>query len=329
MTGRQGVKLISFFVFLLVIAIAISYLSLIFRRPSGPPVPPPAKPFLTIMTANIRLYGTETASTDQWPLRRALLVQTLLKYHPMIIALQGAGPAQNAYLVEHLSAYDHYPARGAVHGNLITTLTSALTTWNQIYYSRDRFVLIDSANGLVLPHEPQLNPTENTYYSLVVLRDIYKELPDIIVIDTHMRHLTVNSVDCSKQLQFVLRDVYWRKYPNALAVMLGDMNHEYTYALVYDLLSGQPYVGTKYGPMQDTFNYNKQPPGESWGTHHSFTGLAEIMEPSDLIFASRGWTFDPPQIIRDHTPDGRYPSDHFFVMDTLYPSGPPFASSLP
>jgi Endonuclease/Exonuclease/phosphatase family len=297
-----------------------------FRPLTPAPTGSPENPSLTIMTANIRLYGTEPTSTDQWPLRRALLVQILLKYHPMIFAFQGAGPSQNAYLVEHLSAYDHYPAHNAVHGTLLTTLTSALTTWNQIYYSRDRFTLIDGANGLVLPHEPQPNPTENTYYSLVVLRDRYKLLPDIIVIDTHIRHLTINAMDCSKQLQVILRDIYWKKYPNALAVLLGDMNHEYTYPPVYDLLVGKPYVGSKYGQLQDTFTYSRQPPGDSWGTHHSFTGVAENMEPSDLIFASQGWTYDPPQIIRDHTPDERYPSDHFFVMDTLYPAGPPYSS---
>ncbi|HTV49392.1 MAG TPA: endonuclease/exonuclease/phosphatase family protein [Phycisphaerae bacterium] len=327
MTGRLGAKLILIFV-LIVILLASVWLVSRLSPPLAKPPSVPEKPFLTIMTANIRLYGTEPTSTDQWPLRRALLVQTLLKYHPMIIALQGAGPAQNAYLVEHLNAYDHYPGRSILHGNLLTTLASALTTWNQIYYLRDRFILIDSANGLVLPREPQANPTENTYYSLVVLQDRYKELPDIIIIDTHIRHLTISSMDASKQLQVILRDIYWRKYPDALAVLVGDMNHEFTYPPVYDLLVGKPYVGSRYGMLQDTFVYDDQHPGESWGTHHSFTGLAELMEPSDLFLVSQGWSFDPPQIIRDHMPDGRYPSDHFFVLDTLYPSGPPFVSAV-
>ena len=271
---------------------------------------------ISVMTANIAL-DTPTEAQYPWAKRRALVVRVLLKYHADIIGTQACSPVQTAYLSHYLLGYLHYPTHANLGANVFASLSGALETWNQIWFKADRFALVAAAHGLVRPHHLQANPTENTYYSLVVLRDRLAILPDIIVIDTHLRHGSYNAALCARKLHRIL--ARWKKrFPHAPAMLMGDMNHPKSDVAVYTGLCGNP--GSGIAPdtrLRDTFDYQARPKGVLWGTWQQFKGKPVISLPSDLILVSPRWRFTPAQILRDHTPGGLYPSDHYFVMSDL------------
>ncbi len=276
---------------------------------------------ISVMTANIAL-DTPTESQYPWARRRALVVQVLRKYHTDIIGTQACSPVQTAYLSHYMTGYLHYPAHANLGANVFASLSGALETWNQIWFKADRFTLVAAVHGLVRPHHLQVNPTENTYYSLVVLHDRLGILPDIIVIDTHLRHGNTNAALCARKLHWIL--ARWeRRFPHAPAMLMGDMNHPKSDAMVYTGLCGNPGPGIPPGTrLRDTFDYQARPKGVLWGTWQQFKGRPVIALPSDLILVSPTWRFTPAQIMRDHTPTGLYPSDHYFVMSDLTWPGP-------
>ena len=277
---------------------------------------------ISVMTANIAL-DTPTEAQYPWAKRRALVARVLLKYHADIIGTQASSPVQTAYLSHYLTAYLHYPTHAHWGVNVFASLSGALETWNQIWFKADRFALVAAAHGLVRPHHLQANPTENTYYSLVVLRDRLGILPDTIVIDTHLRHGNYNAALCARKLHRIL--ARWKKrFPHAPAMLMGDMNHPKSDAAVYTALCGHSGPGLPPGTrLKDTFDYQARPKGVLWGTWQQFKGQPVIALPSDLILVSPTWRFTPAKILRDHTSAGLYPSDHYFVMsDLTWPGGP-------
>ncbi len=306
-----------------VLGAAGAVLFLFWRRETAPRNFPPAASaarYVRVMTANINNIEPN-AGKHSWSRRRGVLLAILHKYRPGIIAMQAATPAQTAWLAVRLRGYAHFPAHAALHGNILSALAGALAFWNQIFF-QNRFQLVAGAYGLVRPRHLQRNPTENAYYSLAVLRDRRRVLPTVIVIDTHLRHGNENAALCAAKLQVILRH-WWKRYPDARAILLGDMNHPRNDAPVYSALLGRRYLHGRRGPLFDTFNYRRRPRGRLWGTWQNYVGRPVVRWPTDLIFVSRGWKFTPARIIRDHSPAGVYPSDHFFVLTTLRPAPVP------
>ena len=293
-------------------------------------IPPPsrrtASAVLVAMTANINNIEPN-AGAHSWSRRRGVLLAILRHYRPGILALQAATPAQTGWLAVRLTDYAHWPAGEGLSGNLFSALDQALASWNQIFYIR-RFARLAGAYGLLRPHHLATNPTENAYYSLAVLRDKRGRVPLIIVLDTHLRHGNHNAAASAAKLRIIL-ERWQRRYPQALAIVLGDMNHPWTDRPVYDALRGGRH---SRAALVDAFNYAAKPPARRWGTWQNYTGRPVADWPTDLIFLSRGWKFTPARIIRAHglvaeegdstRRDGLYPSDHFFVLTTLRANRP-------
>ncbi len=282
-----------------------------------PPKAGPAPRHIRVLVANIKL-ADPADGVNRWSKRRRLLLTVFRKYHAQIMGLQESTPAQTAYLGLHLHNYAHYPGIGGA-ANVFKALTGALASWDQIFFRADRFSLVTASHGALRPNHPQRNATENAYYSLVVLADRRHVLPDIIVIDTHLRHGVPNAAICAQHIQIRLRQA-WQRFPNALAVVMGDMNHDRTVTPVYRALEGFPGAARQpLWKMTDAFNYAAKPAGVWWGTWQDFTGQPHEEWPSDLIFVSHGWRYTPSYIIRDHSPQGRYPTDHFLVTTVVAP----------
>lgn len=277
----------------------------------------PASRHIRVLVANIKL-ADPADGPNRWSKRRRLLLTVFRKYHAQIMGLQESTPAQTAYLGLHLHHYSHYPGAGGA-GNVFKALTGALASWDQIFFRADRFAVLAHSHGPLRPRHPQRNATENAYYSLVVLSDRRHVLPDIIVIDTHLRHGVPNAAICARHIQLHLREA-WQRFPGALAVVMGDMNHDRTVTPVYRALLGYPGAARqRLWKMTDVFNYAAKPHGVWWGTWQDFTGQPHEKWPSDLIFISHGWHYTPAFIIRDHSLRGRYPTDHFLVTTVLTP----------
>ncbi len=271
--------------------------------------------YLKIMTVNISFSALD-APAYRWRKRRALLVKILLRHAPDIIGMQESSAPQTAYLAAHLKGYAHVPS-GAGLGSPMP-LGIGLSRVNTIFYQRRRFALIHQQHGPLRPRHLQPDPTENAYYTMAVLRDRAAIFPLLVVVDTQLRHGNPNAAASAQRLDQVLRH-QWRLDAGAGAIVMGDMNHSKTDTVVYDHLIGTHHAHGIHGRLRDSFDYAARPRGVLWGTWQQFIGKPVIKLPTDLIFTSRNLHASPAAILRDHSPSGRYPTDHYLVETRITP----------
>jgi len=278
---------------------------------------------LCVMTANVRISEPDDG-VNVWQNRRELLVKTLLKSNPDVIGCQEVSPAQGAYLIKEFAPwYTHYPRTGVgtIEGEngsrtsqLIGEVTESFASLNTLFYRTSRFDQLDGVAGLVLPDQPQSNPSENTFFTLAVL----KQKADgklILVVDTHIRHRQDFAVKCALKIRQNIAGML-KKYPGADVIVMGDINHDRREP-PYRALAGVPDAADGLGVLTDTFDYSGKRPGELWGNWHEFKGVSNREWPTDLIFTSGGWKADETTIVRDGGENGIWPSDHFFVVTQL------------
>jgi endonuclease/exonuclease/phosphatase family metal-dependent hydrolase len=295
------------------------------------PVPAGGWGAMRVMVANVRL-DQPADGENGWLKRRELLVKTMLKYQPEILACQEVAPAQGAYLNKELATwYAYYPRAGVGRGTasqsggtrsaaseLLGIIGDTMASMNTIYYRSDRFDILDGESGLVLPNEPQANATENTFFSLAVLREKGPEKQGgaapartVLVVDVHLRHGEAFAIRCANKIHEKIAG--WQaEYPNCGVLLLGDMNRDRTTTLYRSIVGGSGPGGG--GALVDLFDYSKMAGGTPWGTYHAFSGKTTQAWPTDLIFA--GGTLHvtkAAEIVRDSA-GGRYPTDHFLVM---------------
>ena len=306
---------------LIIVLAAIAAISVFFlmrqhRHRSAPSaeVVVAASPDIRVLTANINLLRPDQG-IHRWSVRRVELIRVLRSIHADIIGMQASTPAQTAWLAANLHNYEHFPDGAAIHANLASTLAGPLSTWNQIWYRKNRFQRLAGTFGMVRPHHPQNNPTENTYFSLVVLHDRAGWFPDLMVLDVHLRHGDANAVKSAEKLHTIL--LKWqRRYPAARAILLGDMNHSRIEHAIYQAL-----LGTAADvPLKDTFDYARHKPGQQWGTWENYTDHVYNIWPTDLIFVSPQLAHSPAKIIHYDVPPSQYPSKHLFVRTVLRPA---------
>jgi endonuclease/exonuclease/phosphatase family metal-dependent hydrolase len=317
---------------LMVVVAALGAWAVGARRAAGPGTLPAVQPTgpIRVMTSNIR-FSDPGDGVNAWSNRRELLVKTLLKHDPDIIGCQEVTPAQGAFLVKELANwYTHYPrpgvgkvqgaTTGGLSGELMGALSISAAGLNTLFYRTARFEQLDGEAGLVLPDAPQANPSENTFYTLAVLRDKSTgagKLPELVVIDTHLRHNGDFAVKCAQRLHEIAARVQG-KYPGSAVILMGDINHDRTVS-VHDALLGGAKAGA-VGQWMDAFDYGAHGVRDLWGTFHNFTGRSDRAWPTDLIFVSGELRVSPAEIVRDGE-RGRYPSDHFPVMAEVRAAG--------
>ena len=284
----------------------------------------PAK--LVVMTANIRLSDPKDG-INAWPNRRELLVKTLLKENPDVIGCQEVTPVQGAYLIRELGDwYSYYPRDGVEKINaphqsntsqLLGDVTETFASLDTLFYRTDRFEQVAGMAGLVVPEEPQIKASENTFFSLAVLKE---KAPGAggkitIIVDTHLRYQEAFLMKCAGRLREDIA-LALKKYPGAGVVVMGDMNHNRT-TPVYKELEGTPDDTDGAGVLSDSFDYSRKPPNESWGNWHEFKGVSSQLWPTDLIFTNGVFASEGAALIRDGGEKGIWPSDHFFVRVEL------------
>ena len=287
---------------------------------------------LQVMAANIRLDEPGDGA-NAWLRRRELVVKTFLKYQPDVLGCQEVSPAQGAFLNKELAQwYGYFPRAGigtqpsaGAAAQLVGAISESLASLNTIYYRIDRLDAVDGEAGLVLPNEPQAAPGENTFFSLVVLKEkaaAGKQAKTVIAVDVHLRHDTGFAARCAAEIHRKL-DAWMGKYPGSGVVVIGDMNHDRTEA-PYPALTGSGPQAGKMLALTDTFDYAHKPAGELWGTFHNFTGKSSREWPTDLIFVGGALELSKAaRIERDASADGHFPSDHFFIGAELkwHPAG--------
>jgi hypothetical protein len=109
------------------------------------------------------------------------------------------------------------------------------------------------------------------------------------------------------------------------------MNHDRTSRVYASLMGiavagGRGAQGAEPGGEQglklaDAFNYALKPAEAGWGSWHPYNGIVNRAWPSDLIvFSDEQLDLTKngaARILREQGPDGRWPSDHFFVLAEL------------
>src|SRR5262249_4277193 len=156
------------------------------------------------------------AGPESWGERREVLIKTFLKHDPDILGLQEVSPAQGAFLLQKLQGMKLAP-RGDV-GASLGLVTDLVGTLNPIYYPPQRWTLISSSSGPVRPEAQQEPLTENAYFCMAVLRDNNHVLPDLIVIDTHLRHGIPNAVAGATKLHEMVAQQQ-KQHPGAQAIV--------------------------------------------------------------------------------------------------------------
>lgn len=262
-----------------------------------------------IVTANIR-YADPKDVRNLWSDRRDFLLETVLKQSPDIIGFQEVTPAQGAWLEQKLRGYKVAP-RDDGKRSLLGAITEIISSMNMLAWRTDRFDEISSANGS-LGAITGVDASELTFYTQVILKDKTGQLPDLIVIDVHLRHVETQAIAATRDVHKLITQ--WRQQnPGAEVVIMGDMNHERT-TKVYASLARPDAPAIQ---LVDTHDYAAKKQGERWGTFHGFTGRVGQEWPVDLILHSPGLSHTPAVILRDRDANGKYPSDHFFVTTSV------------
>lgn len=258
-----------------------------------------------VVTANIR-YADPKDTHNLWTDRRDFLLETVLKQSPDIVGFQEVTPAQGAWLEQKLKGFKVAP-RDDGKRSLLGALSEIISSMNMLAWRTDRFDEISMSNGS-LGATTGVDMSELTFYTQVILKDKAALLPNLIVVDMHLRHGDTQAFSALKDLHKLIGQ--WKQQnPDAEVIVMGDMNHERT-TKIYAALSRPDAPAIS---LIDTHDYAAKKTGERWGTYHAFTGRVGQEWPVDLILHSSGLTHTPALIIRDRDAKGKYPSDHFFV----------------
>jgi len=146
-----------------------------------------------------------------------------------------------------------------------------MASMNTVYYRGDRFDILDGEDGLVLPGELQGNATENTFFSLAVLREkrtagggTTDRPGTLIVVDVHFRHGEAFAIRCATRIREKIAS--WQaQHPHSGVVVLGDMNHDRTTGL-YAALTGKANAPDA---LTDLFDYGRKPASTPWAVSQS------------------------------------------------------------
>jgi endonuclease/exonuclease/phosphatase family metal-dependent hydrolase len=274
---------------------------------TAPAATAPTKEF-RVTLLNLRLPLARDGD-NAWPLRSNLAIETLKSTGADIIGLQECSGMQSGDLLARMPDFSTYP-----DGRDDSTLGGLVpVNFTLIMYRKDRFDAIDYSNGTVREGAPA-NPEISAYYSMVILRDKTKTLPDLIVINTHIRHNPILGAEEARVLNQRIT-AQMRLHKGAQAILLGDMNADKN-SMVYPGLIGKQSAGAAtqraVTPMRDTYDYAAKPSAEKWGSYHAFTGKPAGDLPTDFIFVSDGLAADPAKVLRE-SHNGKFPSDHFPV----------------
>lgn len=277
----------------------------------------PTDDSIRVALLNLRLPMGKDEENNAWPKRADRAVTAMRKTSPDIIGLQEVFSTQRLDLIDKMPEYAVYPDRreeGVTLGNLVNV------NFTLIMYRKDRFDVIDSANGTVRDGAVK-DPNATAFYSMVILRDRYKKLPDTIVVSTHIRHnMTIATQECDILNNRVTAQL--RLHKGAVAIVMGDLNFDKS-TPVYGALMGKTTATTRSAvtTLVDTYDYAAKPAKDRWGSYHAFTGNPSALWPTDFIFISENLSHSVVQVDREQI-SGGYPSDHFPVSVTLRPVAP-------
>ena len=251
---------------------------------------------MRVMTCNIRT-STADDGDDHWERRKALCVSVILDREPDLFGVQEAHEDQLLFLKAAMGDFDTYGLPDEPGGR------NAVDT---IFYRKDRFELV-AQGGYWMSETPHI-PGSSSWDSACVRLANWVRLKDrnngleFRFVNTHLDHRSQPAVEGQARIINEDAAVYAPTYPQLLT---GDMNANATNPGIQAFMEAG-WVDT-YAEIHEEL--------DPCNTFHKFRGdqhdgkLGKI----DWVFCRGNVDVEGAEIVKD-SQDGRFPSDHFFII---------------
>jgi endonuclease/exonuclease/phosphatase family metal-dependent hydrolase len=263
-----------------------------------------------VLSCNIRVALPEDEATGNgWRARRDVCLEVIRAQKPDLICLQEVLREQMADLEAGLPALAGFgfagpemDARPVGYGGIAK---------NPVFYSRDRYELV-TAGGFWLSETPHLpgslswNSARARHVNWVRLRDRATR-KEFRLLSTHLDHVSQRARE--EQMKMILAEAasYAPEFPQLLG---GDLN----------ATAANPVLKLALAAGWRNSQMEAPEPRDNGNTTHGFLGeragpsaAGKQRGPIDFILLRGAVTTRRWKIVRDAR-DGRYPSDHFFVL---------------
>ncbi|MDA1190400.1 MAG: endonuclease/exonuclease/phosphatase family protein [Candidatus Poribacteria bacterium] len=254
---------------------------------------------MNVLTCNIRTSLAKDGEND-WVHRKSFCAEVIRSYDPHLIGFQEVSVQQHADLRAAFPEFDrHALIDHAQDGN----------PTNAIYWARDRFECV-SAGGFWLSETPHVTGSWSWESRCVRLANWVRLVDkksgiEFRFINTHLDHVSQEARE--EQARVVNEDAaaFPAEYPQLLT---GDMNAPPDNAAIKAFLDGG---------WTDTY-VEKRGVINPCDTFHGFLGDAYEYRSGkiDWVFSRGAVKIESADVLIDER-DGRYPSDHHFVMATV------------
>lgn len=251
---------------------------------------------MRLMTCNIRT-STADDGDDHWERRKAFCVSVILDRGPDIFGVQEAHEDQLLYLKAAMGEYESYGLPDEPAGR---------NAVNTIFFRRDRFDLV-AQGGFWLSETPHV-PGSSSWDSRCVRLANWVRLNDresgteFRFVNTHLDHVSLPAVE--GQARTINEDAaaYDTRYPQFLT---GDMNANVAHPGIQAFLNAG--WSDTYETVHEAFN--------PCDTFHRFQGDQNEGKSGkiDWVFCRGSVEVKGAEILMDSA-DGRFPSDHYFIL---------------
>ncbi len=245
---------------------------------------------MKVMTFNLR-FQNDFDGENSWDKRKLIVLDLLSKYRPSILGTQEGTIGQLRFLQENLVNYE-------------------LMATNRVWEDDCQYCSIFFRKDEIRPTgggEFWLSETPDVHRSFGwdsafprMLSYIFFEGPrsgeKICAAVTHLDHI---GVEARKNQARIVRE--WLACQECPQILMGDFNDR-PFSAVHNLLTG--------GGLADTWQLLSKDETKDGITYHRFLGIPQIFR-MDWILVTKEFNVVDARVIHDHSPDGRYPSDHF------------------
>lgn len=254
---------------------------------------------LRIVSSNIRNNASDGA--NHWVHRRELWASLICRLDADLIGLQEVGEGQYDQV---LAAFPEYRPVGVAKDD-----GRSKGEWSLILYRAERFELLAGGDFWLseTPDVPGTRSWDSTYVRICT----WAKLSDrgsgraLLFANTHLDHAGAIARRESVKL---IQDRVFRAADGAAVVLVGDFNC---------VESDEPYeiltLAAEPRALRDSYREIHPERRADEATYHAFLGTTEGFR-FDWILHSADLTAVDAEIIRDHGPKGRFPSDHFPVV---------------
>ncbi|MEO0414299.1 MAG: endonuclease/exonuclease/phosphatase family protein [Verrucomicrobiota bacterium] len=250
---------------------------------------------LDVMSFNIR-YGSANDGPNSWEHRKELVYQVLKDHQPDIVGLQEAQPFQ---IKAMQAACPQYALVGRSR-----EVDPEGGEWCGIFYKEERLKLLKTETFWLsdTPEEPGSKHWGNKPPRIVTWARFEEQASGrtFAIYNTHFDHQSQLARENGAKLSLERMAAHEPK--GEPIVFMGDLNAD----------ENNPVIATLSASMTDTFQL-LHPEEPKRATMSRWSGNTEGRR-IDYIFTSpKHWKIKRARILRDHSEDGRYPSDHYPV----------------